>query len=437
MKLLRGLGWQVWAVLAVALVLRVAVGEYTADRVDMGTDARDYARIGLSIANGDGYPTGTQMTINGGPSAIRPPGYPYFLAGIFAVTGDSETAARLVGAVLGTLTVAIMGLIAWQLWARRRIALAAMALTAIYPPFLTLSATLMSEALFFPLMLGALAAVLQQRKSAGLRWALLAGLLTGLALLTRTAGLALLPPLMLVVWNRRPILSREALAPAAVVLAAAVLVLAPWTVRNAREFHAFVPVSTQGGMSLAGAYNEESRADPAHFWRPPPSTSDYVGLYRMPGFDEQEQSRELTDRSLEFIEDHPAYLVEFAWHNLGRLVEVNEREPTRDDVEGYGLAGPDATTTTFSALFHAGWIAFYAIVALAIAGAVMGRAAAFPRALWLIPLIAVLTSVVLVGLPRYRLVADVFLILLAAPVVAAIFSRLTSRGETAAPQPVA
>ena len=61
----------------------------------------------------------TGLAAGGGPTAFRPPLYPLFLGAVYAVTGDSITAARLLQALLGVAAVGLLGVIAWQLWGRR------------------------------------------------------------------------------------------------------------------------------------------------------------------------------------------------------------------------------------------------------------------------------------------------------------------------------
>ena len=40
------------------------------------------------------------------------------------------------------------------------------------------------------------------------------------------------------------------------------MTVAPWTIRNAYELHAFVPTTTQLGWALAGTYNDQARDRP-------------------------------------------------------------------------------------------------------------------------------------------------------------------------------
>ena len=76
--------------------------------------------------------------------------------------------------------------------------------------------------------------------------ALASGLLWGLAVLTRETVLYFVPVAAVwLAWRRRGGARR-----AAWLVAAAALVVVPWTVRNWRVFDAFVPVSTSGALNL-------------------------------------------------------------------------------------------------------------------------------------------------------------------------------------------
>ena len=119
---------------------------------------------------------------------------PYLLAGVYEVTGSNLTAGRLAAAVLGTLSVLLVYLIAgaalgpavarWAGW-----------LAAVFPPMVFLSGSLVVESLFVPLVLAAVWATLRARAGPHtLRWAAMAGFACGLAALTRTNGLVLLAP---------------------------------------------------------------------------------------------------------------------------------------------------------------------------------------------------------------------------------------------------
>src|SRR5947209_502327 len=104
------------AVLALALVVRVVQIAATPHWRPI-SDPADYVRHAISIAHGHGM--AASFVPHGGPSAFRPPAYPYMLGGVFAVSGDSLTAGRIASALLGVVTVALIGVIAEQLFGAR------------------------------------------------------------------------------------------------------------------------------------------------------------------------------------------------------------------------------------------------------------------------------------------------------------------------------
>ncbi len=82
-------------------------------------DALDYDHHAVSIAQGEGF-----ATSYGRETAFRPPAFPIFLAGVYELVGVEDKAerveaARLANALVGTGIVALIGLIAFQLWGRR------------------------------------------------------------------------------------------------------------------------------------------------------------------------------------------------------------------------------------------------------------------------------------------------------------------------------
>ena len=121
---------------AAALVLRIAYVDATPGYV-LRHDAVDYDVHARSIAQGEGF---SKTLAHGRPTAFRPPGYPYFLGAVYHVfKADREPArerlrvARIAQAFVGTAIVALVGVLAAQLWGRSP-ALVALGLAAIYLP---------------------------------------------------------------------------------------------------------------------------------------------------------------------------------------------------------------------------------------------------------------------------------------------------------------
>lgn len=120
---------------------------------------------------------------------------------------------------------------------------------AVHPAFLLTSSDIQSEPLFLALLLlaGFLLIAAVDRPSTSL--AIVAGLTTALAALTRSSGLALAPFLLAPLLDRRyPFRARAHLAAAALV--GFLFGLAPWTLRNAIVFGEFIPVNDAAGNAF-------------------------------------------------------------------------------------------------------------------------------------------------------------------------------------------
>lgn len=419
--------------LGLALVLRLAFVAATPG-YQPAHDDRDYDRLACGLVAGEGYtrvgpPTPEERCGDGPtgkPTAFRPPGYPMFLAAVYTVSEplgvERWTAARVAQAILGTLTVALLGVVAWQLFGRRA-GLTAMGLGAAFPPWIVLGGSLLTETLFVTLMLAAIAAVLADRAAGGDRRVLVAaGVLCGLATLTRSNAPALIVPLAIAVATTgagtRPLRAR--LGRAAALVAIAAVVVAPWTIRNALELDGFAPVTTEAGSALAGTYNDATRTDPdwPGAWQPPGPLRELRGTLAPVRGDEPAEQRALMRRSLRYMADHPVYVAEVGGRNAWRLS---------------GLAGDGWWHFSGRTLSLPGWtadvsgVAFLLFLAVAIAGAFTAAARAAPRWLWLMPVLMLLSVVFIVGETRFRAPVDPFVVLLAALALAQVRLPATRR----------
>ncbi|MGZ8634994.1 MAG: ArnT family glycosyltransferase [Solirubrobacteraceae bacterium] len=394
-----------------ALVLRLAYVDATPGYV-LRHDAVDYDVHARSIAQGEGF---SKTLAHGRPTAFRPPGYPYFLGAVYHVLGaDREPVkervhvARIAQAFVGTALVALVGLVAAQLWGSVA-ALVALGLGAIYLPFILVGGAVMSEPLFDVFMLASLAAALAHRRSPHrYRWAVLAGVMGGLAALTRAQALVLLVPLAVAVWDGRPWRARAALGPPLALVLVALLTIAPWTLRNARELHAFVPISTQFGSALAGTYNDSARADtqnPAS-WQGLRHVPDYAYLFnRVRQTNEAVLERKLRAASFHYIREHPTYVAKVGWWNTRRMLDLASLRRSRATA---------ATITIDRFWADRGILCFWVFAALALAGAFTAMARRTPWYVWAMPILSFLSVIFLVvETPRYRTPIDPFLVLLA------------------------
>jgi hypothetical protein len=298
--------WGIAALLAILLLgLGLRVGEAWDGRAPV-FDAAAYAAIARNLDEGHGFTVGADATQ---PSDDYSPGLPLFVAGIYKVTGGvHERLARLVLAVIGTLAVWFAYLLARRMAAasffRHRVpvlcnpegdkgqgvagravvaGLIAALAVAIYPATLQYTGMLMTEPLAATLLVGAMAGILWAGDADDLRRWIVPGLTLGALALVRPEYLAIGALLALLIFLRQ--MSSQKTADSAancelteggvegdgggsrwgrwrrpaltalVVLAGIVVVVAPWTVRNAFALHRFVSVSTGGGQVLyAGTY---------------------------------------------------------------------------------------------------------------------------------------------------------------------------------------
>ena len=175
---------------------------------------------------------------------FHPPLYLYFLGVPFAATG-SLVAVQYLQCLVGALLVPALGLLGRSAFCEPA-GLVAAGLAAFYPELIWFAAHFWAETLFTVLLWWAIERLLAS-DARGSGWAAVgAGLLFGLAILTRETVLYFLPFAALWLAWRRPGGVRRA----ALVVVASLLVVLPWTVRNWVVFDAFVPVSTAGALNL-------------------------------------------------------------------------------------------------------------------------------------------------------------------------------------------
>lgn len=225
--------------LALATVNRAMPGVFWDDGV--------YLVGARSLAAGDGY---RFVHLPGAPAAVHfPPLWPALLALVLRLAPQWPASIPWLAVVNPALLACTAALATW--WGVRRLALpplvaaAATVVATATLPLLVIAHTLFSEPLFLTLLFGALLltdrAVDGGNAASALRRGALAGLAAGCAVLTRTAGMALVPAIViaLVVARRR--------GPALAAAAAAMCVVAPWQLWSAAHAHDLAP-------SLRGSY---------------------------------------------------------------------------------------------------------------------------------------------------------------------------------------
>lgn len=397
-------------------------------------DSADYENIARSIVNGHGIaltavdPRTGRLLI--GPDSFRPPLYPITLSPAFAIGG--LRLARLWTAALGAVAVMLLYALVRDLWGKRP-ALAAGALAAVYPPLLVCNVSLLTEPLFLCFELLALLGLLRFRRHPwGLRWPAAIGVSVGLAGLTRSNGLVILPLAMLAVWWAFRDWRRGTTA-AAVTLAAAALTVTPWIVRNEVVLGHFLPTTTELGPSLVTEMNDYSRthgAEPDYnVLIPDIARAARVSEQRLaqPGgyfrLDWVVVGQRLEDKALRYIWAHPGYALWASGLNTLRTLDLAPGLYT-------GFLAYEELGVPRGAIWKSLVPASYLVYALALLGALAlvrwRELSRPPLSLYAIPVLLLLSSALLAGGLRYRVPLDPLLLAFAGLGVTAWSSRLAA-----------
>ena len=208
----------------------------------MFPDSKDYHHMALNILNGKG------AVIHYNKIAFRPPGYPYFLALIYLFFGQSVYAVQIVQACIGALSSVLIYFMGKLLF-HERIGILAGFIAAGDPCALFFTTLLLHETIttFFLLVVMLFLIQLQRAPThilafcVGVFSALLALLSSSCALFLPGACLAVFFPL-----KKRSIYFSGGL----LCMLGIICVSGPWILRNAIQLHAFIPFTTQCGMSL-------------------------------------------------------------------------------------------------------------------------------------------------------------------------------------------
>ena len=365
------------------------------------------------LAQGHGFINPQEYVFHGRTvaSAGHPPLWEILLSGVSWLGGTGQLAHRACGSVVGAGTIVLVGLLGRRV-ASERAGLVAAAMAAAYPVLIGADTSLMSETLYGFLVAVSLLLAYRLRERRDLASAAGLGAVVALAALTRSEGLLLIVllalPAALVRRPRRWLLS-------AACLAACVLTLAPWAIRNAVVFHRFVPLSTNDGTLVAGANcGLTYRGVDLGFWNIqciPPQTSG----------NESVQAARWRRDGLRYARHHAARLpvvvaarVLRTWdlYQPRRMVRFNEGRAVR--LEQLSL------------------VAFWLLVPFAIAGALILRRRGEPLWILVSPIVLVtVASVIGYGTPRFRHAAEIPLLVFGGVAVTAALESLQARRRPA------
>lgn len=295
------------AILRIVYVLAAKRGEAVVG------DQIYYSAQAVTIANGNWF---ADPFLEGRYAADHAPLTSLLLAPVSWSDDNPFLLQRLVMACFGVLVVIGIGVLARWLFGRR-VALVATAIAAVYANLWMNDGLLMSETFAAAGVVAVLLTVYVYDLRRSTRWAVAIGAVLGLAGLAR-AELLLLGPLVVVpltlvnrdgqAWSRR-------IGQLAAAAAVALLVVSPWVVRNLIRFEDTTVISTQDGLTLIGANCPNSYWGPGKgFW-----SLQCNDLVAVPAeADQSERSTLYREYAVDFISENRSEIPGVVAARLGR-----------------------------------------------------------------------------------------------------------------------
>jgi 4-amino-4-deoxy-L-arabinose transferase-like glycosyltransferase len=401
----RGFRARLAAIVAGAVALRLLYVLVLARHVPMAGDSQFFNAEANLVAEGKGYVEPFVQAAYGlsVPTAAHPPLYPTLLAGLSAVGLDGLLAHRALGALLGGVTVVLVALIGRRVGGER-VGLVAALVAALYPLLVAADGAPMSESLYGLLIAACLLTALRLRASPSTRLAAALGALIALAALTRSEAL------LLVVLLGLPLTWRSWRAALALV-AACVVVLAPWTIRNWSAFDRFTLISHNDSTVLAGANCPRTyHGADLGGWR-------FECISQRHTFREGAQAARWRQEGIDYATDHASRWPLVVPVRVLRTWDLWQPRRQIESAEGRARWAEKA-----------GVVAYFLLLPFAFAGFVLVRRGRGPFWILLSPAVLVtFSSVIGYGVPRFRHAFEISLVVAAAMAMVAVSDRLKAR----------
>ncbi|OYU36392.1 glycosyltransferase family 39 protein [Novosphingobium sp. PASSN1] len=272
------------------------------------SDADWYYKRAADLAAGLGY-----VSINGAPTAYWPPGWPMAMSVAFRVLGTSTLTVGLLNLASAVLAGWLTYDLARRLFGSELAGRLALLLLAVYPNSILYVPLALTEVFYTTLLLAGCWLLIARKGALRL---VFAGLVFGLATLVKAQTLVVIPLICLIGLLRDGQIIRRTpgvIARGAFIIAVAALVVAPWTIRNHEVMGAWIPVSTNGGITLLTGNNDSARGGFT------PDDAVVKALDARTGLTEMEYDAEASRLGKEWIKAHPAQFAKLMPMKLFRL----------------------------------------------------------------------------------------------------------------------
>lgn len=364
---------------------------------DVVGDQIYYSGQAVAIANGNWF---ADPFIPGAYAADHAPLTALAVAPASWDDAEPFVAQRLLMAMYGTAVVAGIGLV--TRWLTDRVtSLVAVAIAAVYANLWMNDALIMAETPSALAVVLVLFASYRFDLSRSTRDAVVMGLAVGLAGLARAEllllGVVLVLPMVLFGQHASADRRRRVFHLAVAGLAAVALV-SPWIIRNQVRFDETVTMSTQDGLTLVGTNCPAAFEGPGRgFWH----LSCAFAVPVPDGADQSVRSAIYRDVAVDYLGDHLDQVPSVVAARLGRGLSVWQVDAMATLNQGEGRER------------LASWIGvvqFWTLVPLAAYGLVAWPVAQRRWPMLALILMSVLTIAALYGIPRFRIAAEVAIV---------------------------
>ncbi len=258
---------------------------------------------------------------------FRPPGYPYFLAGLYVLTDQGHVRARFIQMIVGLASCVLAFFLGRRIFGPRA-GLIFAALMSVYWLFVYFEVELQAPVLMVVLTLATLNVLARWVHRTTYQNTFAAGVLLGLLGLVMPNTLVLAPVALVWIWwvgrrRKDPRRFRTALPG---FLLGLVIAIAPATIRNYSVSGEIVPISSNAGINFYIGNNEYTDCVTANA----PILGQYTGLGSWTCFDEpaiteavekivgrplksSEVSRFFAEKALDHIKENPGKTLELMW----------------------------------------------------------------------------------------------------------------------------
>ena len=262
----------------------------------------EFGIIARNIISGQGF----SFLIHRGillPSAAMPPGYIVFLSGVFWLFGDNTTAyilIQIIQALLGSLICVLIYKIA-EVCLSTKVAFVSSLIASIYPSFIY-SCTQISSFIFYcfinVFLFYLLIKFLKHKNNTILMG--LGGTL-GLLCLFRAEMLLYIPFLIGWIFFN---LEKDRIKKTLLLIVSFFIVMMPWTVRNYVIFHKIIPTSTLLGYNLWRGHNPNATGG-AECGEFPPQIIDKSNRLKPDNYFEINNDNLFLNAAIKFMKDNP------------------------------------------------------------------------------------------------------------------------------------